>query len=188
MKIKIVSLGLVLIALLAACGGSNVTQADSWQEYRAFDNSFAVDVPAPFSVTPHQVITPMGPVSAPLFSQQGGGNSYFLSYVDLPSNYLTTTAQERILESGIASVLQSQGAMLDSKSDFQMQGVPGKAFTGTIRSSTANGQEKLLHARVYVVNGRLYQVYVLGVASDVDSARAVRYLDSFHILNGLVRR
>ena len=187
MKIKLVSLGLLVLTLLAAFS-STVAKADSWQEYRAADNSFAVDVPAPFSVSAIQVVLPMGPVTAPLFSQREGGNAYFVSYVDLPGNYLATTSQARVLESGIASVLISQSAMLESQSDLQVPGIPGKEFTGTLHGSNTNGQDAVMHARVYLVNGRLYQVYVTGVASDGNSASATRYLDSFHILNQVAQR
>lgn len=188
MKNKIVSLGLGLIALIAATGGAARTQADSWAEYHSADNSFAVSIPNTFQVAPHQLITPMGPVSAPLFSEQEDGNSYFVSYVDLPGSYLATTPEQRILESSISSALQSQGATLKIKSDLGMGAIPGKDFTGTVRSYRTNGQDAVMHARVYLSNGRLYLVYVTGSPAAMNTQLASRYLESFRILKDVARR
>lgn len=188
MNTKVISLALVFVALIAAFGGVADTQAASWIEYRAADNSFAVDVPAPFHVTSHQFITPMGPMAAPLFTQREGTDSFYVSYVDLPKNYLATTGSERILESGIASILQAQGGQLVSKSDSAMGSIPGKEFTGTIRSYGAKGQDMVMRARVYLGKSRVFYVYVTGAASDEHNTLAARYLDSFRIMSDVASR
>ncbi len=188
MNKKLVSLSLVFVALIAVLGGTATTQADNWIEYRAADNSFTVDVLAPFHVTSHQIITPMGPVAAPLFTEQEGGDSFFVSYVDLPKNYLATTSSERILESGIVSTLQAQGGQLVSKSDSAINSTPGKEITGTIRSYGTNGQDMVMRARVFLSKSRHYYVYFTGAASEVHNTLAARYLDSFRIMSDVARR
>jgi hypothetical protein len=185
MNKKLVSLSLVFVALFAAFGSAAITQANAWMEYRAADNSFAVSVPAPFRVTAQPIMTPRGPVTAPVFAQQEGGNSYFVAYWDLPANYRATTSQERILESGIMSALQAQGARLNTKSDLSTS---GKAFTGTIRAAKEGGQDAALHGRVYFGDGRLFLVYVTSATSNGDNALAAQYLESFRILKAAARR
>ncbi len=186
MKIKLVSLAVAVLAVFAGLSSIAVTHADSWMEYRPVDNSFAVSAPALFHVTAERMMTPMGPVTAPLFSQEEGGNAYFVSYVELPEGYLATTAGERIVESGITTVLQSHGAMLSSKSN--LYGVNGKAFTGTIRAAKEGGENGVLHGRVYLERNRLFLVYVSESAVNGNNAQAVEYLNSFRILNDVASR
>jgi hypothetical protein len=46
----------------------------------------------------------------------------------------------------------------------------------------------MMHARVYLANGRVFLVYVTVTAAGGDDALAARYLDSFRILKNVANR
>jgi len=104
------------------------------------------------------------------------GGAYMVSAADFPNTGGADV--ESLLDGGVNGAMANSGGTLGSQSKVTLAGkYPGRDFQGTIPSKDA-----ALHARMYIVNGRLYQLLVLGKKSFVDSPDTAKFLDSFKLV------
>ena len=110
-----------------------------------------------------------------LFGLEERAGAYMVGYADLPIPDGESDAQTRTrLDNSQDGMVRAMKATLSGSSAATLDGKhPGR----DVRADVPDGQ-RVVHARVYLVGRRLYQIMVVGAKSWVDSAEATQFLDS----------
>ncbi|HZY85655.1 MAG TPA: hypothetical protein VFE78_12545 [Gemmataceae bacterium] len=157
-----------LALLLGGCG-PNVP------EYTSAEGRFAVRVPGTPRVTKE---TGAGGDTILATVVQPNGR-YVVAYLDLKTeaNENPAKARERLEKARDGAASQVRGAVLADRPITLAGKYPGRDVTIELP-----GKEDLVRDRMYLVNGRLYQVTVTGRKWWVESADTGKFLDSFRLL------
>jgi hypothetical protein len=157
-----------LALLLVGCG-PNLT------EYTSAEGRFTVRVPGTPRVTS---------------KEEGAGSTLFLATVERPSgryvvayqdlkaepNEGAAKAQERLEKARDAATRSVGGTVLADRPITLAGKYPGRDVTFELP-----GKEDLTRDRMYLVNGRLFQVTATGRKWWVESADTQKFLDSFRL-------
>jgi hypothetical protein len=157
------------LLLAAGCG-------PSFTEYTSAEGRFSVRVPA----TPH------------VTRQEIPGATVFLATVEQPAGRYVVGWMDIKTEPGEA--VASEWVSLGNARDSAVRSVHGsllsdnkvalgdRKYPGLDLLIELPGKESLTRERMYLVNGRLYQVMVTGRKWWVESADTPKFLDSFRLV------
>jgi hypothetical protein len=160
--------GLVLVAaigiLIAGCGGDRLT------EFRSEEGRFRILLPG----TPSEETLTRGIKTIRLQQRSG---SFVVAWEDLKRTDQKMSPDERLDMACNAAVEQIRGKALSRRKTTLADRYPG-------RDLVAQGPDgNLIHRdRMYLVDGRLYQVLASGSKWWVESATVERVLDSFELI------
>lgn len=158
------------------------TDGQVWQNFSSDVGRFRVDMPG----VPYQETKTVGLSTAQLgmcsYSLTTPIATYFITYTDIPGASIQPAAMDRLFDGGRDGLLGSVNGHLVNEKKISMGNIPG-------RELTVEAAAHLLKDRMYLVNGRLYQVMIAtpdfnGTPENLvklynDSAS--RFLDSFSI-------
>jgi hypothetical protein len=111
-----------------------------------------------------------------IYRVQFGTSGYIVSYDDLARGSRTT---EQILVGARDGVLEATGGTIDSERPLTLEGYPGVALD---LSATTSGIKMRQKVRVYLVDGRLYQLIVAAPVWSGATAIEDEFFDSFNLL------
>ena len=144
--------------------------------YRATTGSFQVRFPegkAP--EVEHKPIT--GGLSVSMFKVQYGTSGYIVTFDDF--NRTSGRSAEQILDGAKEGVLETTGGTLDKEDPLTLEGHPGIELSV---SATTSGIAMRQRVRVYLVDGRVYQLIVVAPTWSGASASEQEFFDSFKLL------
>jgi len=172
-------------ALLAAALVTSFTlgaaqdAAPTLKRYKSEDGNFSAEFPG----VPKAQRVPVEPGNEKaakqvqyVFGVEDG--AYLVSYQDNPNlEEADAKAQEEALKTAQDSLGKTFGKLLSEKPIQLLEKYPGREFEYEIP-----GQKGRYRSRMYLVDGRLYQVIVVGTEEFASSKTAEAVLDSFALL------
>ena len=158
------ALGLLLVG---GCG-------PSFSEYTSAEGRYTVRVPAAPRLSKKE--TAAGDTSLAIVEQPNG--RYVVAYLDLKAGpgEGDAKAQQRLEGARDAAARSVGGAVLADRAITLAGKYPGRDVTIELP-----GKEDLARDRMYLVNGRLYQVMATGRKWWVESSDTQKFLDSFRL-------
>src|SRR4051794_4724582 len=165
--------------LLIVPAGLVSAQDDDWTDFKPKNGKFTVKMPEKPKTLPTQDITyPGGKSKLNMFILEvdGGKGAYMVAYNDFPAELITDDVADAALDGAQEGAVKNvKGKLLSSKKITLQKKYPGRDFTFEVANI---GQAR---ARVYLVEGRLYQTAVFGSEDLVKSADTKTFLDSFKV-------
>ena len=162
------------VVLLAAC-----TRGE-WEKLEVSEGGFSVLMRPQPTYAKMPVDTPAGRAVAHLYSSDRPDAYFAVGYSDYPLAAVVGTPPDELF-AGIRDtwVRRVAGRLLISSPLRLQRKYPGLEFTAEGR---VNNAETFLHARVYLVDQRLYQVVAMARKGEVSQGVMNRFLDSFRII------
>ncbi|HEX7316805.1 MAG TPA: energy transducer TonB [Pyrinomonadaceae bacterium] len=155
----------------------------AWREFASAEGRFAVLVPGELTLKTERMPTPDG-AGIPLYVHTLRTSAeYGVIYADYPFAVTGAEMKGRLLDEGARGAVASVGARLLDMKEITLGEHPGRELKELMRDG------RVMHARMYVVGSRLYQVAVtLPKLGEADAATAfaeevaARFLGSFRLL------
>ena len=157
-----------LVACLFAIAGCKKAE---FQEFVSADGHFKVLMPG----KPKEQVQATGVASMKTYMIEEKNGAYMAAFSDMPipANEPEATLQQR-LDGSRDGCLRNTNAKLKKETKISLNGkYPGRDIEAELPDSKG-----LLHARIWLVKQRLYQVMVVGTQSWANSADAAKFLDS----------
>jgi len=168
------SLLAVCVLVLAACSRSE------WQTLEVSEGGFSVLMRPQPNFLRMPVETPAGRAMAHLYSSDRPDAYFAVGYTDYPLAAMVGTPPDALF-AGIRDtwIRRIEGRLLISSPVRLNRQYPGLEFTAEGRVKEI---DTFLHARVYLVDQRLYQVVAMGRKGEISQGVINRFLDSFKII------
>jgi hypothetical protein len=146
----------------------------SWYEFTSEQGNFGVLMP----MTPDQGSTTNSSLGHTeyLIGAKQAGYSYVVRYTDYPQDVVQKIGIEKWLDNERDYIVVSVPGKLVSERSITLNGYPGRE----IRVLADDGKFRI--CRLYLVNNRYYNVYVVMPDQNSVSAQVEKYLDSFRLL------
>ncbi len=155
-------------------------QDDDWASFAPKGGKFTVKMPGKPKTLPAQDIAyPGGKSKLNMFilEVEGGKGAYMVAYNDFPAELINDDVAEAALDGAQEGAVKNvKGKLLSSKKITLQKKYPGRDFTFEVGGI---GQAR---ARVYLVEGRLYQSAVFGSEELIKSDDTKTFLDSFKVV------
>ena len=163
---------LALCALvLASCSRSE------WQTLEVSEGGFSVLMRPQPNFLRMPVETPAGRAMAHLYSSDRPDAYFAVGYTDYPLAAMVGTAPDDLFAGIRDTWIRRIDGRLGISSPVRLnRQYPGLEFTAEGRVKDA---DTFLHARVYLVDQRLYQVVAMGRKGEISQGVINRFLDSF---------
>lgn len=208
MKSKAVLMSLITLLLIACGGGAEPTQVPSqaptaipeptaisaptaipeptatpaaeWEEITSEEGWFSISMP---SEPAEQQQNLPDELVLHSFMAEGEQAAYAVMYSDFPE-MITVADQElieQLLDDGRDGALTNMSGTLVGEESVSLGDHPGRHIVYDIsEQATPGGGEGIL--RVYLVDGRLFQLMALGVKGELPAEDVERFLKSFQVL------
>ncbi|MDR3637291.1 MAG: hypothetical protein P4L84_26030 [Isosphaeraceae bacterium] len=124
--------------------------------------------------------TPAGPVQAITHGVQSTAGAYVVVYADYPPDLLRGDNTEVVLNGACLGMVMNVRGIIRSCRNVELGDIAGYELEYEFprQVGTPRGYGR---ARVFLIQDRLYQVFVIGTAEMVESAAARTFLESFRI-------
>ena len=169
------AVALMAIVAVAACTPSE------WRELAVSEGGFSVLMrPEPYYAK-QQVDTPAGRMVAHLYSSDRRDAYFAVGYSDYPLALVMGTAPDALF-AGIREtwVRRIEGRLVSDDHVTLARQYPGLEF---VAEGKINGEDAFLHARLFLVDQRLYQIVAIGRKGEVAQGLVNRYLNSFRLID-----
>jgi hypothetical protein len=150
-----------------------------WQTFTSQDARFSVLLPQTPTDSVQNITTDSGTVPMRSFTVEDLGAQYVVAYAEYPEPLVKSQTPEKLLSSardGSISALQNV-VMKDSRAITLNGAYPGWEYRVDM-----NDQGATMLARIYLVQNRLYETVAIVPSQTSIPADAVRFLDSFKLL------
>ena len=177
-----IELRIAIFALLCVLPARGVAQAPAnppsaphsrdahdWKRYRYNVDGFTVEFPAEPQTQPNDSKTGTRYVA----SLDNGNLAYFVEAAVLPANLNKSSLQ--VFDDYINGVIKGTRSQVKYSKDISLHGNPGREFT-------LENETLVFQFRLYIVQNKLYQVLVVAMKDQADSAEAERFHSSFDLL------
>lgn len=169
-------LACLVILIAAGCG-----RGGDWQELAVSEGGFSVLMRGQPAYVRQPVDTPGGKTTAHLYSSDRPDAYYAVGYADYPLADVLSGARPEALFASVRDtwVRRIQGEQRLASPLTLAGQYPGLEFVaeGRVRDAPT-----ILHARLYLVDQRLYQVIAMGRKGEVAQGVMNRFLDSFRLI------
>src|SRR5215210_6675501 len=170
---------LILVFLIAALVGA-CTRSE-WRELPVSDGAFNVLMRGDPHYQRQQMRTAAGKMTAHLYSSDRPDSYFAVGYADYPLALVVGTAPEQLFSGVRQTWLQRIDGKLTATDDTIK--LDGKyAGTEFQAAGKINGIDAFVHARLYLVDQRLYQVISMGRKDEVSQGIVNRFLNSFRLI------
>jgi hypothetical protein len=171
--------GVVVVVFLAGLMGA-CTRSE-WRELPVSDGGFSVLMRGDPHYLRQQVGTPVGKMFAHLYSSDRPASYFAVGYADYPLALVVGTPPERLFSAVRQTWIERiDGKLTASDGTIKLAGkYPGTEFQA---SGNINGIDAFMHARLYLVDQRLYQVISMGRKDEVSQGVVNRFLNSFRLI------
>ena len=167
------------LLLIVPAGLVSARDDDDWTEFKPKNGNLTIKMPGkPEAQKPQDIAYPGGKSKLYMYILQvnGGKGAYMVAYNDFPSDLITDEVAQAALDGAQEGAVKNvKGKLLSTKKITLQKKYPGRDFTFEVAGL---GQAR---ARVYLVEGRLYQTAVFGSEELITSADTKTFLDSFKV-------
>jgi len=156
----------------------------TWKEFSSPEGRFSILFPGMPQIQSRQVPTPDGKAVSLVIHTLRTFAEYGVIYADYPFEVVGPDMARRVLDAGVKGAVAEVQSELTSVREISLEGHPGRA----LREKMPRGE--IMHARMYLVGSRLYQIAITlpkedGLPDSALKAReetASKFLDSFKLL------
>jgi hypothetical protein len=174
MKKALTILGVAAVCLVGTAAWAGDLEGS---DYTSSEGRFSVRMPVtPLTLT-KSMPTPLGDIDIHMFMavREDKGDNFMVAYADMPRGLVEQGSAEEILKGAANSAVGGlKGKILDSKT-IQLGQYTGLEFDAEVLNGAAT-----IRGRLYLVNNRLYQVYVISTRAK-DATEVDQFLDSFKV-------
>jgi hypothetical protein len=156
-------------------GGSG--NADAGALYRTPSGGFQVRFPEGKAPEVEEKTITGGSAAVHLFKVQYGTSGYIVTYDDFAKG--SARAPQLILDGAREGVVETTGGTIDSEPPVTLDGHPGLDLAVT---ATTSGITMRQRVRVFLVDGRLYQLIVVAPSWSGATVVEQEFFDSFRLL------
>jgi hypothetical protein len=159
--------GAALVVVMSGCG-------TSWTDYKSDSGKFTAQFPG----TPQEKEMSAAGISAKGVVLDRGDRAFTVMYADLPGSadqFKNAALVEMSLDGAATGCVQNVKGKQTALDKIKLGDHPGR----DVKAELPDGNE--LRNRIYMVNGRLYQVMVLGKKGYTTSPDAEKFLTSFKL-------
>jgi hypothetical protein len=146
--------------------------ADGWVDYSSTSGRFRALMPSEPEVRDQPIETPVGKIVNHALMSQVGESVMVVAYSDYPQS---TEDPQVVLDRIINATVVGIGGTLVKSGVISLEEFPGREYEAT----TKNGLT--YHARIYLVNRRLYQVVVVGPPHELRPDSTKKFMESFEL-------
>ena len=163
------------VLLLAACD-----RAPSWQEIKAPDGGFRIEMRGDARIEKQDVETPIGKITGNWYSTEPKNAVFGVGYSDFPPEVARNMPPRRLFTIVRESWLKRiQGKLQGDGADIRLDGYPGMEF---VAWGKFKEKDAYLRGRLYLVDTRLYQVVVFGDKETVPLSDVNHFMNSFKLI------
>lgn len=174
------ALGLALVLALAGCSAAGES---AWFVYAPSDGAFELSFPEEPVADVQALGTVFGRLEMHVVTLEMRGDEehqdrgFIVRYGDLPAHLLEGADPQRILDGLRDGMLGTIDGQLLEERHTALGTVPGR----TVRLASSSGEAQVV-GRVYLADLRIYQLMSVGSPAVAGDADAVRFLDSFQLM------
>ncbi len=174
MRIK-QSFRITLAALmLIACAAQ-----PSFREFNAAKCGFTIQMPAEPKEESNSTEASGIKIDLTFYTAVVGNGAYVAGCNDFPADLMATADVEAMLDSAVTGAISNSNATLDSQSNIELDGNPGREVTGSAKIA---GQDAVLKGRIYMVGNRLIQAIIVAPKGQIKDEDLSKYLESVKLV------
>ena len=190
MKFKLF-LFIAAVLVASACGGTaepaappTETPLPTWPEFTSETGGFAVKLPSTPVEEVQTIPSEAGDLNLYIYMVEEENAAMGVMFNELPE-IITSSADDELIQSmldgGRDGAVGNMGGNLVSEEEISIDGHPGRHIVFNIPDAVFPGGGEGV-ARIYYVDGNLYQVMLLGVKDAYPPEMVEMFLDSFQLL------
>lgn len=170
---QFIASSLMAVFILTACQPLTI-----WADFKSPEGKFSVLLPG----TPTRTID-TNPATAPLefgvFRLTQDNIQYIVAYYDYSRAVIQSTDPQILLLGARTGIQGDIGGTVESEKDITLDNqYPGRELTLAAADGT-----RVMRARIFLVNNRLYRIEALGPKDQISAKDIDQYLISFTLLN-----
>ena len=181
---------MIFAAILTSCKNqtSNTDNKKDISAAKAFTSekyNFSAIFPEKPKESSNSTITEGEKINISMFVYESNDQAFFVGISDMPKNLVDKSDKKTLLQSAKTGALQhlTNSKILNEK-NISLGAHPGLEFDVTGKSGDT---ELYMKGRYYMVDNRLYQIYVMAQKSDskkmeADKIEINRFIDSFKLI------
>lgn len=154
--------------------------SSAWPVFNSLDGRFSVRLPATPMKKHEYVPIPGFEFNQFIFTTPYQDSVLLVSYGDVPLSMQPVDPPEFLAEYR-DGLLQVSGGTLEHSESIQLGGYPGLDYTIVMPKSTRNPQGIVDHARVYLVDRRVYGLDFVARPGMADAPEVNQFFDSFQV-------
>ena len=162
-----------------AAGDTSVQNSNStdhgWQNYTSVRGRFVVEVPGP--VTTAETASSSGRTVVNASCELSDGSVFTVSFTQLPKRLEPSEADE-ILDSVAKAMAGQSNGTIRSEIQIQISSHPGREI---VIDGQEPDQSVAIHARLYLIQSRVYQVIWAQLSGIAPNSNSDRFLRSFDL-------
>lgn len=164
--------GLYFRSTLTSTSGSNSSSLSSYTEFVSSEGRFKASFPG----KPREKSQSVLGMKIKMFTVEESDGTMGVAYLDVPEKNLKTSKQiEESLTNARNGMLKNVNAKLIKEDRITLSGkYPGREIRAEVSSKNIE-----MYSSIYLVNGRAYQVLIMGKAHWLESDKARKFLNSF---------
>lgn len=170
----------VTIVMLLSSGLVFAQQTVEWTKVNSPEGRFTVELPSKPETQVRDVDSPMGILKLYVFGGSNGTGQFLISYADYPSEPISGTQPEAVLDGVRGGVLKGLQADLISETRVTLKGHPGREMRA---KRILEGSEVVFSWKMFLVGRRLYQMGVVTSTADAESPDIQKFFMSFQLAN-----
>ena len=156
------------------------TARDEWVLFSSSDARFRLRLPQQPELERQTTQTQTGPVELSLLTSTGrSGTVYQIGYSDFPEARLRQQAPGKLLAGAQQGAVTNVQGKLLSERVLEVHGHPAREYSVEV---VKQGMKLSYWGRMILADTRLYQLQVIGLASQVKNAERERFFESFELL------
>ena len=153
---------LVVVVLIACSFESKL------QEFISETGGFSIMAPSSLKEVTQSVNMAFGKTDLYIFSSNQGKKAYFVAYFDFPADFARQNGPQKLLDGGCERAVGNINGKLISDIKISLSGNPGRELV--IDAKLANGEDRTLRERLFIVGDRLYNVTVVAPRGEINSS------------------
>lgn len=151
------------------------------KETSSAEGRFRVAAPVALEETIESVAMPDGSsLALHNFIGEQNNRAYFVAYNDYPAEIIEQNDPQTLLDGTRNGSVQSMNGTLISESQITLNGYPGRELIA--EAPLEDGNILAVKARIFIVENRLYQLFVAAPQAEISSADVDAFLNSFELL------
>jgi hypothetical protein len=135
---------------------------------------FSATFPCQSEISTQPVTTAQGNVTMTSYACHEGGRRYLIAFADFPAGSITKETAESGYDAAVNSVASAAGGTIRAAVVYPLGDISGRDVVVDMAS-----KKKAIHARIFYLGDRQFQVMFLGPAGEENGKVCLDFLNSF---------
>lgn len=151
-------------------------KSDQWQEFSFTEANCALQFPEAPLKKDFPIKIPGSNITAHIIASKLTNVSYSMVYYDIPGILFSSYAPEKWLKLDFEGTTLNPAVKVISTEDYKFNNYPAKKSSFTLNN-------RLYQRRGFIIDRRIYSLFVETDLNDTESAKAEKFLSSFKLLD-----